>query len=435
MLNTAEEAIDWIHSRLKFGIRPGLERVKALLTLLDHPEQKIPTIHIAGTNGKGSTVSYLRAMLAETGLKVGTFTSPFIELFNERIAINNQPIPDEDLLRLVQQLQPLVLQVDQTEALAGATEFEIITVLGFMYFLEQAVDVAVIEVGLGGLYDSTNVIQPVVSAITTIGMDHTDILGDTLAEIATQKAGIIKQRTPMITGKIADEALTVIETIAADKQAPVDHFATDYEVQYQHQDKNWGEVFDFYNEAGKISGLVTPLIGRHQVENAGLAIQVFYRYCQAMQLTFSEKDVREGLKQTVWPARMERISAEPFILLDGAHNEHAMKRLVENLTNEFKDYQIHILFSALETKDITQMLAQLLEVPNADLLITSFDYPKALDLTKGYEQLNPSRIQVASYWQVGLADLLDKADSESIVLVTGSLYFISEVRKLITTMR
>ena len=433
MITTVEAAIDWIHSRLKFGVRPGLERVNALLDLLDHPEHKVPTMHIAGTNGKGSTVSYLRAILEETGLKVGTFTSPFIEVFNERISVNSQPIPDEELLRLVQTIYPFVGELDQNEALTGITEFEIITVLGFLYFYEQSVDVAVIEVGLGGLYDSTNVIRPVVSAITTIGMDHTDILGDTLAEIATQKAGIIKTETPMITGKIAEEALTVIDAMAQEKQAPVDHFGQAYEVKYQRQDKIWGEVFDFYNEAGRMTNLVTPLLGRHQVENAALAIQVYYRYCQAMHLVFQEKDVREGLRKTIWPARMERISAEPFILLDGAHNEHAMKRLVENLKAEFKDYKIQVLFSALETKDVTQMLKQLLEVPNAELLLTSFDYPKALDLAKGYETLDASRIQVASYWQVGLADLLEHADSETLILVTGSLYFISEVRKLLTT--
>lgn len=433
MALTIEEAIEWIHSRLAFGSRPGLDRIEALLALVENPEKKVPTIHVAGTNGKGSTVSYLRALIQETGLTVGTFTSPYIESFNERIAIDGKAIPDEDLVILVEQIQPLVAQLDQQEAVSGITEFEILTALGLMYFVEKKVDVAVIEVGLGGLLDSTNVVEPMLTAITTIGMDHTDILGDTLEEIAAQKAGIIKTGIPVVTGNIHSQALEVIEAQAQEKQAQTYRFNQEYEVAYHNPDPQWGEIFDFYNEAGKLTELKTSLLGQHQIENAGVAIQIFYLFCQLKSLPFKEKEVRDGLKKTFWPARMERMSAEPLIILDGAHNEHAMKRLVENMKREFKNYHINILFSALETKDISKMLEQLLEIPNSEITLTSFEYPKALDLAKNYQNVDESRITVASLWQFGLADLLERTSSEDLILVTGSLYFVSEVRQLLQT--
>lgn len=193
MTVTVDEAIEWIHSRLPYGSKPGLARVAALLASLGNPEKKVPTIHIAGTNGKGSTVTYLRYMLEEAGLTVGTFTSPYIEQFNERIAINGQNISDQHLIHYVEKYQPLVQTMDRQAAIAGITELETLTVMAFDYFYEEQVDVAIIEVGLGGLLDSTNVACPLLTAITTIGKDHTEILGDTLEKIAYQKAGIIKK--------------------------------------------------------------------------------------------------------------------------------------------------------------------------------------------------------------------------------------------------
>ncbi len=211
---TIEEAINWIHSRLPFGTRPGLDRVEALLDRIGNPEEKVPTIHIAGTNGKGSTVTYLRCMLEELGLKVGTFTSPYIEHFNERIAINGTGISDNHIIQYVEKYQELIKEMDQQPTSAGITEFETLTVMTLDYFLDQKVDIAIVEVGLGGLLDSTNVVKPMLTAITTIGKDHTEILGDTLEEIAFQKAGIIKEGIPVVTGNIGEEAFVVIEDVA-----------------------------------------------------------------------------------------------------------------------------------------------------------------------------------------------------------------------------
>ncbi len=427
MIQTMQEANYWLASR-PFGTREGIDHFEKLLDRIDHPEKNTEMIHIAGTNGKGSTLSFLRGMLQKTGFRVGSFISPHIEKINERIAIDDQPISDHDFIRLVAFLQPIILTLDEAEGKVTATQFEILTAMAFLYFDEKKVDLALIEVGLGGLSDSTNVISPLLTAITTIGLDHMEVLGDTIEKIAAQKAGIIKEQVPVVTGKIPDSALAVIAEKALTQQAQRYSFTEAYQVTYRHPNPNWGEVFDFTNEKGKIKNLLIPMVGRHQVENAGCAIELYALFCQLKQLPFQEKIVRQGLQETFWPVRLEKLSDEPLILLDGAHNTHAMKRLVETMQKEFSEHKIHILFSALDHKEIVGMLQELLKIRGADIYLTRFDYAKAIHLEKHYEALDEKRITTVSLWQVGLADLLASADSCDLILVTGSLYFIGEVR-------
>ncbi|MHC5218499.1 bifunctional folylpolyglutamate synthase/dihydrofolate synthase [Enterococcus sp. LJL128] len=427
-----EEAIAWIHSRLPFGSRPGLERVNGLLERVGNPQKKVSTIHIAGTNGKGSTVTYLRCLLEEAGLKVGTFTSPYIETFNERIAIDGIGIPDNQLITYVEKYQPIVVAMDEIPEISGITEFETLTAMAFDYFLNEQVDVAIIEVGLGGLMDSTNVVEPLLTGITTIGMDHTDILGDTLEKIAFQKAGIIKKGIPVVTGKIEAPALAVIEEQAEQQDAAIYRFGAAYDVMYQHLDKEWGEVFTFQDQNGKIKDLKTPLLGRHQTENAGMAIELFAIFCQLTKQPFQTRTIRQGLMKAIWPARMERVSEEPMIVLDGAHNDHAIRRLVENLEKEFKDRSIHALFSSLSTKNVDQMIRLLQQVPNIHIYLTTFEYPKAVNLS-ALEHFTDEKTEIVSLWQFGLGEILEKMTNEDMLLVTGSLYFVSQVRDLLMT--
>ncbi|MDT2703319.1 bifunctional folylpolyglutamate synthase/dihydrofolate synthase [Enterococcus dongliensis] len=426
---TIEEAIAWIHSRKKFGSRPGLARIQALLTKLDNPEKKVPAIHIAGTNGKGSTVAYLRSILLEAGVTVGSFTSPYIEEFNERIAIDGKSITDVELIHYVKKFQPIVAELDQDPAINGITEFEILTAMMLDYFAAEKVDVAIIEVGLGGLLDSTNVVQPILTAITTIGYDHMDILGDTLNEIAYQKAGIIKRNIPVVTGNITKGPLIEIIEKAAAETAKIYRYGEEYQVDYLRPDPTWGELFNFTDRRGKLSSLKVPLLGRHQVENAGVAIELFHLYCEQFGLPFEEKTIQKGLAKAQWPARMEKISNEPLIVMDGAHNGHAIERLVENIKREFSGYNIKILFSALETKDVDQMLTLLSTIPRVKIYLTTFEYPKALDLSR-FDKLD-SRFEVVSLWQFGLGELLENVQADDLLLITGSLYFVSEVRQLL----
>ncbi|HLQ41164.1 MAG TPA: folylpolyglutamate synthase/dihydrofolate synthase family protein [Tetragenococcus sp.] len=429
MIKTVADTVDFIESRKKFGSKPGLERINHLLDQLHHPEKNLTFIHIAGTNGKGSTVSFLANMLEKSGLTVGTFTSPYIENFNERISLDGKPISDEALTKVIQVLEPFVKESDELNC--SLTEFELVTAAAFLYFKEKKPDVVILEVGLGGLLDSTNVVFPILTAITTIGLDHTAVLGDTIEEIAAQKAGIIKNNVPLVTGNITPAAKAVIDHIAAEKKASVAHFGQSFEINYKGPDPKWGEQFDFTNENGKINQLYVPLLGRHQVENAALAIELFYLSCQKLGLPFSDKPVRQGLAAVTWPARMEKVSQEPLIVLDGAHNPHAMGRLVENIKNEFQVNKVYVLFSALERKDITTMIKQLLTISHAEIYLTSFDFPEALQLEKNYQEIDTQRIRIASLWQFGFASILEQAQPDDLILITGSLYFISEVRGLI----
>ena len=422
---TIETALEWIHSRLKFNIRPGLTRIEALLKLLGNPEKELSMLHIAGTNGKGSTVAFTRSILEQLGLTVATFTSPFIETFGERMAINGHPIPDEKLIKYVGQLKPLVEEMDKDARLAGITEFEIITALAFRYFADEHVDVALIEVGLGGLLDSTNVIQPVATAITTIGMDHMDILGDTLEKIAAQKAGIIKPYTPLVTGKIADEALAVIAETAQTNQAKHYQYGIDYQVEILENER-----FNYKDDEIYLLNLEKSLLGLHQIDNAALAVKLTMVYAHKVGLSLSEEAIRVGLRRTFWPARMEEVSQAPLTLLDGAHNVHAMQRLLENLKNEFSGRKITILFSALVTKDITEMIKMLQTVDNSKLILTTFDYPKALKL-EDFAYLEKENVTLAEDWKSTYAALKENLHEDDVLLMTGSLYFMSQIRAYI----
>lgn len=427
---TYMEALEWIHSRLPFGSRPGLERINALLDKLDHPQNKIKTVHVGGTNGKGSTVTFLRCLLEEAGLKVGTFTSPYITAFNERIAINNQPIPDEQLVALVERFQPLVAELDGTPEISGATEFEIITAMMFEYFYQEEVDVAIVEVGLGGTFDCTNVITPLISGITTIGLDHMDILGDSLPEIAEQKAGIIKAGCPIVTGNIPIEALEVLVADAKAKDSPIAQYQVDYQLANRRSLGIEGELFDFVGHDFRLKAVRIPLIGQHQRDNAGLALELFRQLGPKLGYQPNLIDCHGALLKAEWAGRMETISESPLVLIDGAHNEPAVQVLVDNLTLEFPNRQIYTVFAAIKPKAVEKMLQLLLTVPEMHLYLTTFDYPKAYDLAD-YPVAGLADIELIEDWKIALVELKDRLKSDDVLLVTGSLYFISQVRSFL----
>ncbi|MDR0690921.1 MAG: bifunctional folylpolyglutamate synthase/dihydrofolate synthase [Streptococcaceae bacterium] len=427
---TIRETLTFIHGRLKFGRRPGLTRMEAILDKVGHPEKKLSIIHIAGTNGKGSTVAFLRSLLMAAGLRVGTFTSPYIESFNERMSIDKVPITDEKLVEYVEKYQPLVQELDEDEELAGITEFELITAMAFSYFYDEKVDVAIIEVGLGGLYDSTNVVEPVLTGITTIGYDHQDILGESLPEIAQQKAGIIKDGIPLVTGNIAEEALSVIKKVVHEKNAVIYRYRVDYYAKPVASHNFWGETFAYKTSVKKFADLKISMLGAHQVENAAVALKLAEVYLLIKGKSLKEIKIRQALGNTFWPARMEMISKQPLIILDGAHNEHAIERLVENLQKKFADKKIYVLFSALQTKDVKAMLWQLKSLSNVEIYLTIFNYPKAVKL-KDISDLQIKGVKIATLWAKWLKDIFLKMKENEILLITGSLYFVSQVRRFI----
>ena len=404
----------------------GLERMVELLALRGNPHLKLKVIHIGGTNGKGSTIAFLKNMLEKMGLRVGVFSSPYLIHYTDQIAINGESIPEARLESLMADYR-LLLEGEHAQALQGTTEFEIITAIAYDYFAFEQVDVAIMEVGMGGLLDSTNVCHPTLTGITTIGLDHVALLGDTLEAIAEQKAGIIKQGIPLVTGHIVPEALAVIDQIAEGKQAPSLFYGDAYQVSHRESIIT-GEVFD-YTSSVRQGRFQTGLLGLHQIENAGMALTLLDAYCQETGRELPENDlVAQALEETSWPGRLEVVSREPLMILDGAHNPHAIKALLATLKERFTDYQKEILFTCIKTKALEDMLDLLETLPGTKITLTHFEDSRATD-EKVLKELADSRNLNYQDWQEFLDQKLSENEEKKTVrIITGSLYFLAQVR-------
>ncbi|HEW4311481.1 TPA: bifunctional folylpolyglutamate synthase/dihydrofolate synthase [Streptococcus pneumoniae] len=405
----------------------GLERMVELLALRGNPHLKLKVLHIGGTNGKGSTIAFLKKMLEKLGLRVGVFSSPYLIHYTDQISINGESISEARLEDLMADYQSL-LEGEAVANLQGTTEFEIITALAYDYFASEQVDVAIMEVGMGGLLDSTNVCQPILTGITTIGLDHVALLGDTLEAIAEQKAGIIKQGMPLVTGRIAPEALTVIDRIAEGKDAPRLAYGTDYQVRHQESVVT-GEVFD-YTSAVRQGRFQTSLLGLYQIENAGMAIALLDTFCQEDGRELASNDfLGQALEETSWPGRLEIVSRDPLMILDGAHNPHAIKALLVTLQERFADYHKEILFTCIKTKALEDMLDLLGAMPDTELTLTHFTDSRATDESVLKEAAKSRNLSYQDWHDFLEQNLTDKKEEKQTVrIVTGSLYFLSQVR-------
>ena len=404
----------------------GLERMVKLLALRGNPHLKLKVIHIGGTNGKGSTIAFLKNMLEKMGLRVGVFSSPYLIHYTDQIAINEESIPEARLEVLMSDYRSL-LEGDHAHDLQGTTEFEIITAIAYDYFASEQVDVAIMEVGMGGLLDSTNVCQPILTGITTIGLDHVALLGDSLEAIAEQKAGIIKQGVTLVTGNIVPEALAVIDQIAEAKQAPRLSYGDAYQVSHRESIIT-GEVFD-YTSSVRQGRFQTGLLGLHQIENAGMALTLLDAYCQETGRELPENDiVAQAVEETSWPGRFEVVSRSPLMILDGAHNPHAIKALLATLKERFADYHKEILFTCIKTKALEDMLDLLEILPDTELTLTRFDDGRAT-AEELLRQAAHSRNLNYQSWQAFLDQKKPENEEEKTVrIITGSLYFLSQVR-------
>ena len=405
----------------------GLERMVELLALRGNPHLKLKVIHIGGTNGKGSTIAFLKNMLEKQGLRVGVFSSPYLIHYTDQISINGESIPVTRLEALIADYQSL-LEGEAAANLQGTTEFEIITAIAYDYFALEQVDVAIMEVGMGGLLDSTNVCQPILTGITTIGLDHVALLGDTLEAIAEQKAGIIKQGIPLVTGRIAPEALAMIDRIAEEKDAPRLAYGANYHVSHQESVVT-GEVFD-YTSVVRQGRFQTGLLGLHQIENAGMAIALLDTFCQEDGRELASNHLlAQALEETSWPGRLEIVSRDPLMILDGAHNPHAIKALLATLQERFADYHKEILFTCIKTKALEDMLDLLEKIPDTELTLTHFDDSRATDESVLKETAKSRNLSYQS-WQDFLEQKLTdkKEEKQTVRIVTGSLYFLSQVR-------
>lgn len=412
---TYQEALEWIHGQLKFGIKPGLERMAWMLEELGNPQDNLKAVHIVGTNGKGSTVNALQTIFSQAGYEVGTFTSPYIIDFKERISINGQMISEENLLGLVERVKPVVERLPKETEHENATEFEIITVLMFLYFGQvHPVDIAFIEAGMGGLHDSTNLFSPLAVICPSIGLDHQAVLGNTHAEIATEKAGVLKNGASFIYATDRTDVRDVF------KQKANEEGSKTYELGKDFTAEGSSHSFDFIYKEQRLEGIALAMAGQHQVANASLAIMASL-LLQKDYPKVTPELIKDALAHASWLGRTEFLM--PNLMIDGAHNNESVKVLIDLLRSEYADKDIELLFAAIDTKPIDSMLAQLESV--GDLTVTSFEYPNSVKLDK-----YPVTYKQVSDFQTWIEEHVT-ANDDKLYVITGSLYFISQVRKWI----
>ena len=434
---TAGEAVAWITSRMNLGIRPGLKRMEALMEKFDHPERRLKFIHVAGTNGKGSTCAFLTHVLRKSGYDVGTFTSPYLGKYNNRIQYNLQPIDDETLLRLVNEIKPVYDEIAASE-LGPPTMFEVSTTLALLYFAKVTYpDFVVWETGLGGRLDSTNVVVPLVSVITNVGHDHMEILGDSLADVAREKAGIIKPGVPTVTAVEQPEALREIERTAAAKRSTLYVMGR----QFGFEPANVGldsQSIHFYGPFRRLENVPVSLNGAHQMKNAAISLMTIEVLRQYYAAIVEDEDLMAAMGSVTWPGRLELVSDSPRILLDGAHNPEGAETLARALRELYRYERLYMMVGMMRTKDHAGALAHL--VPLADaLIVTEPVFAKKAsaetlaESARSVAERTGARadVIVEPDWKAALERLKRMTGPNDLAVVTGSLYLISDVRSLI----
>jgi dihydrofolate synthase/folylpolyglutamate synthase len=416
------EALAFVEGLIFKKVKPGLERTEALLSALGEPQLRFPSIHVAGTNGKGSVVALLSSVLRRAGLRVGMYTSPHLVSYRERMIVNGELITHDQFAELVGRLAPLIEEVPE-----APTQFEFLTAMAFEYFAQEKVDVAVIEVGLGGRFDATNVITPRLSVITHIAFDHMHLLGTTLREIAWEKAGIIKPGVPVVTAEQKLEPLRVIEREAERARAPfyrVDPGRIvltdfDWDGQYVHT-LDWG-------------GLQLGLLGHYERENLAIALEALQRLSPHWPL--AQEAVRAGVREARWPGRCELLNREPFVIADGAHNVDGAQALIETIEAYHQRYMPQgrkwLLFGVLADKDVPGICQTLF--PHFDeLLVTRPECERACEPTvvQALAAAQDRSVQLTSLAE-GLKSTTSRMQRDDLLCITGSLYLIGELKQIL----
>lgn len=422
------ESLSYLENLGKFGIQLGMERIEGLLRELGNPEQKIKTVHVTGTNGKGSVTSMITNILLAANLKVGKFTSPHLVRYNERICLDGEEISDEAFATTITAVKAAADSIVKKGVCDQPTQFEILTAAAFLYFCLEKVDYAVIEVGMGGLWDSTNVITPVVSVITNVSLDHTDRCGDSVERIAMQKAGIIKEKVPLVTAAEGDNALGPIVTMAMFKEAPVylygkAFYGTEVESSMDGQ-KFTLHAGDFYASDYEIK-----LPGEHQIKNTSVAI-VAAKLVSKQDDRINELALHLGVANTVWPGRLERISQNPDLILDGAHNPDGAKALRSALDKYYPGHKVHFVFGMMGDKDMSGVIKTLIHKDDVVYTVRADGGPRAAEAEALAELVGDNAVPMDS-----LAEAYHKAVNEAgkdgIICVCGSLYLVGEFKKVL----
>ncbi len=422
-----QETIEYLFGLQKHGIKLGLSNSIRLLDLMDAPHRSFRSVHIAGTNGKGSTAAFITGMLQAAGYRVGLYTSPHLISFTERMRINGVQITEAKVVELAQRVRECASRPVPGAGTSVPTFFEVTTAMAFTWFAEEQVDLAVIEVGMGGRLDATNVITPLLSIITNIDLEHTEFLGTTLELIAAEKAGIIKQGVPVVTGVVQPEVVAVLERVAAGKQAPLYRLGKDFAPENVAAGRT--QVFDYRGRRSSCRALEIGMLGRYQVDNACLAMAAAEVLYEA-GVVVDEAAMRRGLEQTRWEGRLERVAQRPDIFLDGAHNPASAKQLATAIRDMKPSYQrLVLVVGILGDKDHAGILSQL--APLADVVIvTKPNYSRAMDIEAlaAVVRQQHGSVETAGTVAAAIALARQRAASEDLVLITGSLYVVGDAR-------
>ena len=423
-----DEAMKYITEVGNFGSNYGLERTYKLLEHLGNPDRDLKLIHIAGTNGKGSTTSMITEILMGEGYKVGMYTSPFIEEFEERIQINRNNIPKESLAILMDEIKVAVDKVIEA-GYNHPTEFEIITVLMLLYFKKENIDFGVIEVGLGGTLDSTNVIKPIIQVITSLSFDHTNLLGNTLEKIAREKAGIIKKGIPTVIYPQQEEVLKVIKNKCFEMDSEL-YIANNENLKFENivnLDKPY-QLLKYNNEID----ILLPLLGEHQIINLSVAMQAIEVLNNKNIIDISIANIVKSIKNVSWKGRLEVLSNNPYVVIDGAHNIQGIKTLSRNIKKYFKYENLYLILGILADKDVEEMIKIITPMAKKVYSVTpnSIRGELAESLKDEVSKFNKNCKAFDKYEEAYL-EALNDASEKDLILASGSLYMIGDMRKII----
>ena len=422
------EAMEFLEETKKYGSQLGLTSITNLMKELGDVQEKVPVVHIAGTNGKGSTTSMITEILMGEGYKVGMYTSPFIEEFEERIQINRNNIPKESLAILMDEIKVAVDKVIEA-GYNHPTEFEIITVLMLLYFKKENIDFGVIEVGLGGTLDSTNVIKPIIQVITSISFDHTNLLGNTLEKIAREKAGIIKRGIPTVIYPQQEEVLKVIKNKCFEMDSEL-YIANNENLKFKNivnLDKPY-QLLKYNNEID----ILLPLLGEHQIINLSVAMQAIEVLNSKNIIDISIANIVKSIKNVSWKGRLEVLSNNPYVVIDGAHNIQGIKTLSRNIKKYFKYENLYLILGILADKDVEEMIKIITPMAKKVYSVTpnSIRGELAESLKDEVSKFNKNCKAFDKYEEAYL-EALNDASEKDLILASGSLYMIGDMRKII----
>jgi dihydrofolate synthase/folylpolyglutamate synthase len=424
------EAVEWLYNIRRFGSKLGLKYIRHLLSLIENPQDRLRSIHVTGTNGKGSTTAMVTSILGAEGYKVGMFTSPHLSSFTERIVIDGEQIPIEEVIRLIDKLRPLAEQMGGDPHLRHPTFFEVVTAIAFSYFAENEVDFAVIETGMGGKLDATNVIQSLVSVITNVSLEHTDVLGKTVEEIAEKKAGVIKEGGVLITATENDAVYNILKEISNRKKSKI--FRVSNDISFRRVNSTLkGQNFEVDGIFNSYNDLFVSLIGEHQLINAASAIGAV----EALNfhgINVSKEAIKEGFRLTRWPGRLEIVKKNPMVVLDCAKDVEAIKALKKSLSTDFSHDRIIAVISISSDKNIPDMIEQLEPVVD-QFVITSHQVmgraAKPHQIAKIVEQYSKP-YDIVNDVKDAVRSAIEQAAEDDLIIVAGSLFLVGEAREI-----